>query len=211
MNILRSYTYNLNATPSTFQDHVTINTVGTEIRCVSADEDFEISIDSGPRIPFGLARAIRTPAPFAMVELFRNPAAVFVDNPVTVVVSTGAYQDDRAVISSRGEVAITRASSLISEDIVFGAGVPVPATGGTTYVIAVASNTLLVNVRNQSATAAVRVHTDLAEIALGKGYYIGPGENADIPFGGPAAMTTATLYVKGAIGETCIYTRFIIP
>ena len=208
MNILRSYSYDLNTVSSTVQDHVTIDANGSFLRCVKSTADFEISIDGGARTPFGVARAFRAAKPFSKVEIFKTDALG--SNPITVVIADGEYSDDRAVISTAQEIAATRATSLTAADIVFGAGVPVPATGGLVYQICLAAGTLLVNVRNLSAVNAVRIATDLATLAAGGGYYLGAGENADIPFGGSATAATATLYVKGTLTETVIATRFLL-
>lgn len=195
---------NLNLKTVTFPSNGTImrvdlNVIGTSIQCIQANADFFLQIDEGVRIPFGVARRIMPtkengePLGFSKLTLSLDSISGAADVVVVLIIGTANFSDGRVALYPNQVVQAAVASTIVSRNVT------IPDANPNT--IGVGSGHFLVNVRNMDAANAIRVHSDSAELLAGRGYYIGPGENADFP-------TSLNLKVIGAIGTQIVATGF---
>ena len=159
---------------------VRLNVTGNAVRCIGADEDFEIAFDGGAPIPFGLARRVAPtdsggrPQSFSSVDVYRASAAAVVSNRVSLVIGDADYSDQRIALFPQQGIRNQSFTSVrgVAVDVV-------PAAAG--IVVANVASQATVNLRNLHATVPIYISSELADLASSPpaGFYLGPGENCD--------------------------------
>lgn len=178
---------------------------GTCIRCTAADDEFDLSIEGSPKIRFGIGRSIEAKNPdgsqrrFENFEIYRRTDGGLDTNNVTLIVGTVNIQDGRLGLFPNQTVRVTGAAKLLSNNFVL--------TGGNDAISEIGTGSFITNVRNLSATNPVRlissaVNADINTLTAGRGYYLGPGENVDLP------VDSYYLRARGTVGDTLVVSGF---
>lgn len=177
---------------------------GTFVRCTAATYDFQISIDGSPPIPFGVARSIATknadgsPQRFSRIDLIAPEAGYSGPNTITLVVGVTEYVDSRTAFFPDQQVQVTHAECLKSNNIAL--------TGGNDSVQTLAGfglGSFSVNIRNMDAVNGCRIIVSgqgatVATLTAGRGYYLGPGENVDLP------VDSYYVYIRGTAAQVIV-------
>lgn len=153
-----------------------LNIGGFYLRCLSATEDFEVSIDGAPAVPLGAGRALSplnpdgTPRRFTGVQVLRSATAAAASNAIQLIYGNLAYYDDRLTLLAGATVRSASAATLsgAAPDVVL-----VAATN--TLLLAANSARRCVRVTN-TGSADVRVASDVADLTAGRGELIRAGE-----------------------------------
>jgi hypothetical protein len=153
-----------------------LNIGGFFVRCVSADEDFEISIDGAPPIPLGAGRGVSplnpdgTPSRFNGLNILRRTGATAATNNLVLVYGNLAYYDDRLTITSASAIRSTSATTLS------GATADVMLVADTNTLILAANSARRCARITNNGTADTRVSSAPADLTAGRGEIIRPGE-----------------------------------
>lgn len=145
---------------------------GFFVRCLTAAEDFLVSVDGLPYVPFGVGRSIvnrdpsGAPQRFGRLDFKRASGAAIDPNAIVVVIGTLDYVDDRLNVSG--------GASLSAQVLATPADVAVTAAANATLLPANAARRCA-RIRN-NGTAAARISSSAADLTAGRGELLNPGE-----------------------------------
>lgn len=194
--------YNLPFQALTPHPVVSADIRGRFIRCIACQEEIEISLDGGPRIPFGVGRAIYLPngEEFTHVDFYLD-AGTLQAFTAQFVYGTADYVDVRSALLVGQTIRSTAASQINAFDVTMnGAANAVTLAGpGVTGILSLKK----ITVRNTHATEQVRISTSATEVVTANyGKILGPGEEEDFE-------VSATLYGAGAAGVVLNVARYL--
>lgn len=188
------------------------NISGLFIRFVACDADLQVSFnDSNQWMPCGFGRGIRSRdtdgnvVRFNKVSFRIDPSVALPSSQVNFVIVYGDmdYDDNRVAFIPGQYVRTQGATRVVSENYTYtdGLGIGYESVNGLAHQFTI-------NIRNLSATAVLRAGSVSVDVAAGKGFYIGPGENADLPMGVNNIGSPGNLAVKTTVGTPYVVTWF---
>jgi len=183
-------------------DRQTLNVSGVFVRCVGSSYDFFLSLDEGPEITFGVGRAITPkddagfPKSFSRLSVrWKTPTPSVSDsNPITLIVGTLDFQDDRLALYPNQQVRTQAHRSLRS------AGpITVTTTPGVGGIASAGLDGL--HVRNLDASNPVYLSTHLADLQSNPTYglLLDAGENIDLPISTRSGIMVYAVAVGGSV------------